>query len=442
MIFLYKDRRYTVDKFFLHLPIKLNCNAAESSYLNEDVRKAIKNCDKNYVIGIDRGERNLIYICVIDSDEKIVEQISLNEIINSYNGIEHRVDYQNLLAQKAKDRTKERQDWKTVENIKELKEGYLSQVVSKICELVKKYDAIICLEDLNYGFKNSRIERQVYQKFENMLVSKLNFLADKKEEPVNLGGLLNAYQLTNKVGNTYKSMQNGFIFYVPAWMTSKIDPTTGFANLLRFHYESIEKSKKIIECIDKIYYSKKEEMFAFDINYENFNRGSLSAKKKWTLYSNGTRIKTYRNKDKNSEWDNEEIDLTDAFKDLFKRYNIKYDADDFKAEILAINEKNFYEQFLELMKLVVQMRNSITNNVEVDYLISPVKNSEGKFYDSRNYGKTDLSLPKDADANGAYNIARKGLWACNKIKATKEDELAKAKLGISNKEWLEFAQNG
>lgn len=39
------------------------------------------------------------------------------------------------------------------------------------------------MEDLNYGFKRGRfkVERQVYQKFENMLINKLNYLVDKRK---------------------------------------------------------------------------------------------------------------------------------------------------------------------------------------------------------------------------------------------------------------------
>lgn len=49
--------------------------------------------------------------------------------------------------------------------------------------MVVKYNAIIAMEDLNYGFKRGRfkVERQVYQKFETMLISKLNYLADKSQ---------------------------------------------------------------------------------------------------------------------------------------------------------------------------------------------------------------------------------------------------------------------
>ena len=82
------------------------------------------------------------------------------------------------------------------------------------------------------------------------------------------------------------------------------------------------------------------------------------------------------------------------------------------------------------------MRNSITGS-EVDYLISPVMNDNGEFYDSRKAGK---DLPKDADANGAYHIAKKGLWVLKQINAYDEEDWKKLNLVISNKEWLQFAQ--
>lgn len=88
------------------------------------------------------------------------------------------------------------------------------------------------------------------------------------------------------------------------------------------------------------------------------------------------------------------------------------------------------------------MRNSITGSTlpEDDYLISPVANDRGEFYDSRNYKGSNAALPCDADANGAYNIARKALWAINVLKDTPDDMLQKAKLSITNAEWLEYTQ--
>ena len=435
-----KDKRFTKRQFSLHLPITINFKAHGQEFLNYDVRKAVKYKDDNYVIGIDRGERNLIYISVINSNGKIVEQMSLNEIISD-NG--HKVDYQKLLDTKEKERDKARKNWTSVENIKELKEGYISQVVHKICELVVKYDAVIAMEDLNFGFKRGRfpVEKQVYQKFENMLISKLNLLIDKKAEPTEDGGLLRAYQLTNRFDGVNKAKQNGIIFYVPAWDTSKIDPATGFVNLLKPKYTSVPEAKNLFETIDDIKYNANTDMFEFYIDYSKFPRCNSDFKKSWTVCTNSSRILTFRNKEKNNMWDNKQIVLTDEFKSLFNEFGIDY-KDNLKDSILSISNADFYRRLIRLLSLTLQMRNSITGSTlpEDDYLISPVANKSGAFYDSRNYKGTNAALPCDADANGAYNIARKALWAINVLKETPDDMLNKAKLSITNAEWLEYTQ--
>lgn len=435
-----KDKRFTKRQFSLHVPITINFKAHGQEFLNYDVRKAVKYKDDNYVIGIDRGERNLIYISVIDSNGKIVEQMSLNEIISD-NG--HRVDYQKLLDTKEKERDKARKNWTSVENIKELKEGYISQVVHKICELVVKYDAVIAMEDLNFGFKRGRfpVEKQVYQKFENMLISKLNLLIDKKADPTEDGGLLRAYQLTNKFDGVNKGKQNGIIFYVPAWDTSKIDPVTGFVNLLKPKYTSVSEAKKLFETIDDIKYNANTDMFEFCIDYGKFPRCNSDYKKTWTVCTNSSRILTCRNKEKNDMWDNKQIVLTDEFKSLFGEFGIDYKGN-LKTSILSISNADFYRRLIKLLSLTLQMRNSITGSTlpEDDYLISPVANDRGEFYDSRNYKGMNAALPCDADANGAYNIARKALWAISVLKSTPDDMLNKANLSITNAEWLEYTQ--
>lgn len=371
-----KDKRFTKRQFSLHVPITINFKAHGQEFLNYDVRKAVKYKDDNYVIGIDRGERNLIYISVIDSNGKIVEQMSLNEIISD-NG--HRVDYQKLLDTKEKERDKARKNWTSVENIKELKEGYISQVVHKICELVVKYDAVIAMEDLNFGFKRGRfpVEKQVYQKFENMLISKLNLLIDKKADPTEDGGLLRAYQLTNKFDGVNKGKQNGIIFYVPAWDTSKIDPVTGFVNLLKPKYTSVSEAKKLFETIDDIKYNVNTDMFEFCIDYGKFPRCNSDYKKTWTVCTNSNRILTCRNKEKNNMWDNKQIVLTDEFKSLFGEFGIDYKGN-LKTSILSISNADFYRRLIKLLSLTLQMRNSITGSTlpEDDYLISLLQMTE------------------------------------------------------------------
>jgi len=68
-------------------------------------------------------------------------------------------------VEREKERKLNRQLWQEVLKIKDLKMGYISHVVQKICVLVEKYNAIVVLEDLNIRFKQIRsgIERTVYQ---------------------------------------------------------------------------------------------------------------------------------------------------------------------------------------------------------------------------------------------------------------------------------------
>lgn len=438
---LIKDKRYTKPQFSLHFPITMNFQSPDAFRINDDVRMLLKDCENNCVIGIDRGERNLLYYSVIDSNGVILEQGSLNIIRNEYNGEVHETNYHSLLDEKEKNRMQARQSWNTIENIKELKNGYISQAVHKICKLVVKYDAVIAMEDLNSGFKNSRamVEKQVYQKFEKMLIDKLNYYADKQIAPEEEGGLLNAYQLTNKFESFKKEgLQNGIIFYIPAWLTSKIDPVTGFVDLMKPRYINVKESKDFLSRFKSIRFNEKENYFEFSFNYKDFLRGSTDYRKEWTVCTYGERIKSYRNPEKNSEWDSVTINLTDEFIKLFDKFSIDYRSESLKELILANEQRDFFENLLNLLALTLQMRNS-KPKTDIDYLISPVKNKNGVFYDSRKIAGED-ALPTDADANGAYNIARKCLWAIEQIK--KAEDISKVKLSISNAEWLRFAQKG
>lgn len=435
---LIKDKRFTQDQFEFHVPITINFKAYKD-LSSDNVNAAIADCKDNYVIGIDRGERNLVYINVVSEKKGLVEQLSLNDIINEYKGNVYETDYHALLNKKEKERDEAKRSWTTISTIKELKEGYVSQVVHKICELVEKYDAIIVMEDLTSGFKNNRIkvEKQVYQKFEKMLIDKLNLYINKKHKNNENGGLLKGYQLTRPCeGNRKMSFQNGIIFYVAPWNTSKIDPTTGFVNLFRLNnYKTVLSRKTFIRNFDSIAYNKKEDVFEFTFDYKKFEYGATDYICKWTITSFGKRILSYRNKEKNSMWDNVEKYPTEELKELFKNYKIDYISGNLQKEILNIDNKTFYDGLFNALKLILQMRNSISNS-EVDYLISPVKNKSGKHYNSDEARKNGDNLPVDADSNGAYNIARKGLMIIERIKKGETKKLTV----ISNKDWLEYAQ--
>lgn len=433
---LIKDRRYTVDKFQFHVPITMNFKAAGINNINSLVNTYLKESNATHIIGIDRGERHLLYLSLIDLQGNIVEQYSLNEIVNEYNGNTYRTNYHNLLDAKEKERNEARRSWQTIENIKELKEGYMSQVVHKIAELMVKYNAIVVLEDLNPGFMRGRqkVEKQVYQKFEKMLIDKLNYLVDKKLDAGATGGVLNAYQLTNKFESFQKmGKQNGFLFYIPAWNTSKMDPTTGFVNLFDTRYENMEKAKAFFGKFDSIRFNSAKGWFELAFDYNNFTTKAEGTQTKWTLCTYGTRVETKSNPEKNNKFDSVEFDLTERIKELFAKYKLDLNGN-LKEQICNQTDAAFFKELLHLLHLTLQMRNSITGT-KTDYLISPVINAKGEFYDSRVCGH---NLPENADANGAYNIARKGLWVVEQIKHA--DDLTKIKLAISNKEWLRYAQ--
>jgi hypothetical protein len=442
---LIKDRRYTEDKFLFHCPIQLNfVNAHYDWSINELVNQNIDKCRN--IIGIDRGERNLIYVVLIGTNEEIKQQISFNEIINEYKGNtypagksaatheqvrSYKTDYRALLDKKEIERQQARVNWGNIENIKELKDGYISQVVHKICEMAIENQAIICMEDLNDGFKNSRkkFEKQVYQKFEKALLEKLNYYVDKKQSDT----LWNAKQLTNKFKSFQKlTNQSGIVFYVSAWKTSKIDPTTGFVDELHPKYESVDKAKQFIKKFDSI--SKENNLYKFAVDYKNFmiyDKAKTPNKTQWNIYSYGERIASWRNNNHTIQY--EVVDLTKKFDELFNKYNITEIS---KENILKESEVDFYKTFMRLFGLTLQLRNSkkaTATEPEQDYLISPVKNKDEKFFDSR---KADEDEPKDADANGAYNIARRGIMAINKIKGSQDKSFIK--FDKDNKSYLDF----
>lgn len=432
-----KDRRYSVDKFQFHVPITMNFKASGIGDINSKVTELIRNNGIEHIIGIDRGERHLLYLSLIDLKGNIIKQTTLNNIVNEYNGYSYSTNYKDILTVREGNRKEARKSWKKIDNIKDLKKGYLGQIVHIISKMMIEYKAIVVLEDLNTGFIRGRqkIERSVYEQFEKMLIDKLNYCVDKQQDTYESGGLLNAYQLAGRFDSFRKlGKQSGCLFYIPAWNTSKIDPATGFVNLIDTRYESAGKALEFFSSFDSIRYVADKDWFEFAFDYRNFTNKAEGTRTKWTLCTYGTRIETFRNPDKCNNWDNIEINLTEKFKDIFKSKGININGN-LKEAICSCSEKSFLEELMHAMRLLLQMRNSIADT-DIDYLISPVHNEEGIFYDSRKCGG---DLPQDADANGAFNIARKGLWVLRKIKASKPDE--RVNLAISNKEWLQFAQS-
>ena len=97
---------------------------------------------------------------VFFSKKNIQDYAPLEEILKIRNHSTHtkngdpqakfkKKDYHKLLEKREEERDLARKSWKTIEKIKDLKEGYLSWVVHKISKLMIKHNAIVVFEDLN-----------------------------------------------------------------------------------------------------------------------------------------------------------------------------------------------------------------------------------------------------------------------------------------------------
>lgn len=462
-----KDKRFTENKFFFHCPITLNFGAAGiPGSFNNKIRDFLKDNPDVNIIGIDRGEKHLLYYSVINQNGKVVEQGSLNEISNGFiprgENSEREINYQAKLDAVEKKRDAARKSWSMIESIKELKAGYLSQVVHQLAKLIVKHNAIVVLEDLSGGFKRGRfgVEKQVYQKFEKALIDKLNYLVFKDAgDSKDPGGHLNAYQLTNKFESFQKmGKQSGILFYTTASYTSATDPVSGFLKNIYTKYQSVEKSIEFWKSFDSIIYNREKDRFEFKYTLgkvtskradKEKGEDALS-KKTWTVCSCVMRSRYVKpeeqSEDLKQNTTNEQIGnkgrhetfyVTDKIKKVLDDANVDYTVNaDIKTQLAQQTEKNTHSSMLYLFNAILNMRvtdpNRDSGSNENDFILSPVE----PFFDSR---EKYAGLPENGDANGAYNIARKGICILDNI--NKADDVNKAAVAISKQQWQEFAQS-
>lgn len=454
-----KDRRFTEDKFFFHCPIGLNFKAPSiAGRFNDKINAFLRNNPDINIIGIDRGEKHLLYYSVTDRNGNVIEQDSLNSVAGF---MDRPINYHAKLDQKEANRDKARKSWSVIENIKELKAGYLSQVVHKLAQLIIKHNAVVVLEDLNKGFKRGRfkVEKQIYQKFEKALIDKLNYLVFKdKKNRLEPGHYLNAYQLTNQFQSFEKmGKQSGILFYTAASYTSTTDPVTGFMKNVYVVYESVEKSLKFWESFDSIIYNPDKDRFEFSYTLGRIASKSMDkeqdeekiTRKQWTVCSSVARsryVKTELTEEQKqtSERDNigklgkhEIFCVTAEMKALFKSAKIDYKADNDIKKALELNtDTSLHRSCVYFFNAIMTMRvtdsSKVSGTNENDFILSPVE----PFFDSRQHY---AGLPENGDANGAYNIARKGICILKKIDAA--DNLSKIDLLITKQAWQEYAQS-
>lgn len=448
-----KDKRYSENKCMLHVPIEINFGKpkvdperikAENTKFNNYALSVLReHRDELNIIGVDRGERNLIYVTLINQRGEIEYSRSFNIVDNvGADGVNRPFDYHEKLDQIEGDRVEARKNWKKQKKIKDTKKGYIGFVVHEISKLMVQNNAIVVLEDLNFGFKRGRfgIEKQVYQEFEKELISKLNYLALKSGSPSeSYANIHNGLQLTAPF-SSFKDLgkQSGWLFYVPASYTSKIDPTTGFVNL--FNMKKAEKNpKEFFMSFIRIEHKDGTFVFEFDYSKENTYTVAEDYQNVWTITSRGARL-VYNPLTKKTEL----IDLSQKLMNVFEAFNI--DLKNLSIDTLnKIEDEKFFKKLLSTFKYILQMRNS---NQKDDYIVSPV-DIEAPF-DTRKEaekGKTVegtwiSKLPADADANGAYHIALKGLYLVlnNFPMEYNKDTKCEYLKYITTAEWLRFVQ--
>jgi hypothetical protein len=430
-----ESKRYTDKKYFLHFPVQLSGNKKDS--LKDLLQKQLyQHLEQVTYLGLDRGEKHLVYYCLIDYQGRIIKQGSFNKLLVA--GSE--IDFQVKLTTKSGNRDKARKDWETIGNIKNFKEGYLSQVIHEVYKIVIENDALVILENLNTEFKAKRtsmVEKAVYKKFELALAKKLNHLVLKDKKPEEKGGVLNAYQLTpiigsGDIGNYEKSSEWGIIKKVQAAYTSAVDPLTRWRK-----HKYISNSASILE-IQK-FFEPNNVAISWDEDFNSwrfdYNQEIKDAKGKevinlipWTLHAHPNMVRfrrdpLYQDSVTNTKGKTLPYNLSEKLDSLF--ISIDKNGNIYEQIKEIFDDKN-WKSLVFYWNLINQIRNTDEDLIDdsADFIQSPVWSKElGDFFDSREVSKNKYSayedkygkLPTNGDANGAYHIAKRGMESINKL---------------------------
>lgn len=438
-------KRYGEDKIFLHLPIVLNIGAGGSFGFNREINSLIaqkENTRKVKIIGVDRGEKHLAYYAIIDQNGNLID--SPNATGHLDGGLPNGSSYLKKLEEKSGRRDEARKEWKTIENIKELKNGYISWVVRKIADMMLNKHAILIFEDLAIGFKRGRqkMEQQVYQKLELALAQKLNYLVQKDAPAGVAGHYLKAYQLTPQVQTPRDiGKQCGAIFYVSPGYTSLTCPQCGYRKNVSFPFENIEKARDLIKKTN-LTIAPHDGGFKVAYALSDKERGATGG---FEVSSSVERIRWHRigtDYAKNHRRGESVIEKSRSRAGVAKRYNMTeclkglfqdFGADDKQVhgadDLIAFDSAEFYRNLFRYLDLLLRSRNSISGT-DTDYIQCP----GCLFHSDRGF----QGQKWNGDANGAYNIARKGLLLLRKIQNAKEPEKISWKdLKIGVGEWDE-----
>ncbi len=268
---VFEHHRYSEKKFTFHLPVFINDDLPPIrgfSQLNQSMAEAGLLTLRQSILGVDRGERDLLAYALIDGDDRLIEAGSLN-IING-------VDYQHKLKEREKERTQARKEWEEVGNITNLKEGYLSYALHEIVKRSLDNDAVIGMEALAFRFMQKRggkFERSVYLQFERDLLNKLELVVEKEKQDQPFQAVEQAPQLASTAGKQatkdFKG-QDGIVFFVLPDYTSKTCPHCGYRQERTFNYSNMESAKQqLCDRLISIAYDSERQAYRIAIRRED-----------------------------------------------------------------------------------------------------------------------------------------------------------------------------
>jgi len=388
-----KDKRYMSESFSFSFPVKINYKGKDvNTYLfNKRVNEIIKNDDNLNIISINRGEKNLIYIVIINRSGEVLLNKSLN-LIQSGNNV---INYKNKLEVKEKERANARTNWQEIKNIKSLKEGYLSSVVSEIVNLMLEYNAILVMESLSNEFKSKRqfIESNIYQQFEVAIINKLSCIIDKHKKNEDYGSLLHPYQLVPKFESYEKIfMQFGFIFLLNPAYISKIDPFAGLLNV--FNFSELTNNKKRVDFLKKFdFIGIKADKLVFEYDLINFSKDFTG---KQIVVGTGNR----------NIWDNDSkqiisIDINEETERLHNYFN---SAINFVDLINEETNKDVLKTLIKVFSSLIGFKSFVYD--EWIYISPSAKEVENKKY--------------NIDFIAAYNLANKFRYMLSSLRESGE----------------------
>lgn len=172
----------------------------------------------------------------------------------------------------------------------------------------------------------------------------------------------------------------------------------------------------------KVDYQNGHYLFSYTLPTNEDKKGNTLQKLDWQLSTKDQVRFTSTKNLKGAGRETKEFNLTTYFDELVERN--KLDKSDFVGSLLVLSEAQPFKDFMFGRNLLLQIRNSEKGD-DGGILQCPScgfdsrKDFQGKHY--------------NGDANGAYNIARKGMVILEKI--VKEEK----SLGITNVEWDNFA---